>query len=142
MNDEIILNLDTCMKMSFWSKITYPDECCGVLFGKGGGLKIDKAYLINNSLGNGDRRYGYAIDPGDLIKIERVMAGDNSDLVGIFHSHPDAEASLSVEDEENMIPGMAYVILSVTGEKCRDIKVYIKKNPGERASLLTLSYGK
>lgn len=140
MENNINLNLDICMKMSFQGKMAYPEECCGVLIGDMDELKIDKICSLENSSEQSKRGDRFIIDPGEIINVEKNLEKDTESIIGIYHSHPDAEAVLSREDEENMIPGMLYIVLSIVDEKCRDIRAYLKTEPDKEASSLKLNY--
>ena len=59
-------------------------------------------------------------------------------MIGFYHSHADAEASLSDEDEENMIPGMVYAILPVFQGKPGQIRVYRKTGTDVKAAGISI----
>lgn len=66
----------------------------------------------------------FEADPLFLYQVEREIEGSGLEIVGFYHSHPDYEAVPSREDAENMVPGLVYVIISVTGEGVVDIRNY------------------
>ncbi|MCR4849756.1 MAG: M67 family metallopeptidase [Lachnospiraceae bacterium] len=120
--------------------MAYPEECCGVLIGDMDELKIDKICSLENSSEQSKRGDRFIIDPGEIINVEKNLEKDTESIIGIYHSHPDAEAVLSREDEENMIPGMLYIVLSIVDEKCRNIRAYLKTEPDKEATSLKLNY--
>ena len=140
MENRIEINLDISMKMSFLGKMAYPEECCGVLVSNSDEFKIDKICSLENASVQREKGIRFTVDPRELISVENSLDKNSESIVGIYHSHPDAEAVLSGEDEDNMIPGMVYIVLSIVDEKCRDIRAYIKTEPDRKASPRTLSY--
>lgn len=72
----------------------------------------------------------FEADPLFLYQVEREIEGCGLEIVGFYHSHPDYEAIPSREDAKNMVPGLVYVIVSVTREGVADIRSYrrYKKN--------------
>jgi len=81
----------------------YPNEGCGVLIGSTADDRIE----ISRAAGarNAEMKRGadrFEIEPRDLMAIERELDArrDGSQVVGFFHSHPDAPARPSVTDLE------------------------------------------
>lgn len=70
--------------------------------------------------------------------MECRIENEGYDLIGFYHSHADAEAILSDEDEENMIPGMVYAILSVFPGKPGQIRAYRKTGTGVKAAVISI----
>ena len=94
----------------------YPMEVCGFLLGT-----MDAATrtfcvrevrpAANRREDEGFRRY--RIDPEAYRAAERQAAEQGWEVVGIYHSHPDAPARPSEYDREHAWPNSAYVIVSV-----------------------------
>jgi proteasome lid subunit RPN8/RPN11 len=89
---------------------TYPNECCGVMLGKGKTVSEAKA-LDNVYVGAQEDRY--EIRPEDLLAADRDARKRGLDIVGIFHSHPDCAAYFSKTDLENSCPWYSFVVLSI-----------------------------
>ena len=93
---------------------TFPDECCGFLFGN----EIEderiilQAVVVNNAK-EGDKRRRFAITPKDYLKAERYADENNLLLLGVYHSHPNHPAVPSEHDRLAAQPYFSYVILSV-----------------------------
>jgi proteasome lid subunit RPN8/RPN11 len=100
----------------------YPNECCGALLGNGPGKTADdvkqvtEAVPIENSY-SGEQAARYELRPEDLLAADRAARAAGLDLIGIFHSHPDAGAYFSKTDLENSCPWYSFVVLSVKGGK-------------------------
>src|SRR5574341_481045 len=95
-------------------KMSYPHECCGVLVGH---VEEEtkfalESYPIENL--NRDRaRDRYNMDPVGLIKVEKQIAQEGLEIVGIYHSHPDHPARPSKTDLEYAWPIYSYIIVAV-----------------------------
>jgi proteasome lid subunit RPN8/RPN11 len=93
---------------------TFPDECCGFLFGN----EIEderiilEAQVVNNAK-EGDKRRRFAITPKDYLKAEQYAEENNLLLLGVYHSHPNHPAVPSEHDRLAAQPYFSYVILSV-----------------------------
>ena len=106
---------------------SYPHECCGILLGKNapdGKFEVMEIRALPNRIQGEGRRTHFEADPLFLYQVEREIEGSGLEIVGFYHSHPDYEAVPSREDAENMVPGLVYVIISVTGEGVVDIRSY------------------
>lgn len=94
----------------------YPREVCGFLLGTMDAaarlFSVREVRPAVNRRGNrGSRRY--RIDPEEYRTAERQAAERGWEVVGIYHSHPDAPARPSVYDREHAWPNSAYLIVSV-----------------------------
>lgn len=91
----------------------YPRECCGLLLGEAtsGGARVCAALPARN-LDAAPRR-GYFIDPRALLRGHRAARRHRLEVVGYYHSHPDAPPSPSRRDANEALAGASYLILSV-----------------------------
>ncbi|NUO18848.1 M67 family metallopeptidase [bacterium] len=104
---------------------TYPEECCGFLFGTevGNERVIHEVVPIDNSRqDNKERRF--LITPEDFLEAERRAENLDLNLIGFYHSHPDHPAIPSEFDREHALPFYSYVILSVRNRKPAEIRSY------------------
>ena len=97
---------------------TFPDECCGFLFGaeENGSRKITCIKPAEN-VKAGDKMRRFEISPLDYLKAERYAEENKLALLGIYHSHPDHPAIPSEYDREAAQPYFSYIILSVLNRK-------------------------
>lgn len=94
----------------------YPNECCGALLGTAeNGRKVVKVALRLENAYAGEQRTRYEVRPEDLLEADRLARRQGMDLVGIFHSHPDADAYFSETDLKNSCPWYSFVVLSIKG---------------------------
>ncbi len=93
---------------------TFPDECCGFLFGTEDGniRNINKIRPVINSK-EGDKRRRFEISPLDYLKAEQYADENNTTLIGIYHSHPNHPSIPSEHDRIAAQPFFSYVILSL-----------------------------
>ena len=94
---------------------TFPDECCGFLFGReehdGTRLVVDILVVDNSKEGDKTRRF--VISPQDYMAAETHALDHDWTLLGIYHSHPKHPAVPSEHDRLAAQPYFSYVIISV-----------------------------
>lgn len=96
------------------ARAAYPEECCGALAGlhHPAGKFVRRALPLINSAPHG-RRDRYQVRPQDLLEADRHARRSGLDLIGLYHSHPDTDASLSTCDLANACPWFSFLVLSV-----------------------------
>lgn len=97
------------------ARVTFPDECCGFLFGRetgGGDRHISDILIVDNSK-EGDKRRRFEVSPRDYLRAERYAAAHDLELLGVYHSHPNHPAIPSEHDRVAAQPFFSYVIVSV-----------------------------
>ena len=101
---------------------TYPHECCGALLGNDGdGSRreiIDLLPLANRR--DDSPRNRFELTPDDVRLAEKTAADKHLDLLGWYHSHPDAPARPSEFDRDHAWPWYSYIIVSVQKGAPRD----------------------
>ena len=96
------------------ARATYPDECVGVLLGTGeNGRKTVRVALPMENVNPGPKRERYMLDSNDLRAADVEARRRGLTLIGIYHSHPDAEAYFSETDLKNSCPWYSFVVLSI-----------------------------
>jgi proteasome lid subunit RPN8/RPN11 len=94
----------------------YPYECCGMLIGRfdADGKKIVAETLpISNAREDEAKRNRFLITPQEMMRGEKYARGKRLDVVGFYHSHPDAPAVPSGFDLDHAWPTYSYIIVSV-----------------------------
>ena len=89
---------------------TYPNECCGALIG-GDGVVRHVAPLPNTTEEGARRRF--LVRPLDYKEAESAAVRLEGELLGFYHSHPDAPARPSQYDLDHAWPFFWYVIVSI-----------------------------
>jgi proteasome lid subunit RPN8/RPN11 len=97
---------------------TYPSECCGAMLGRiqDGKKIVIEAVALENAY-EGEQGARYELRPEDLLQADKAARERGLDLIGIFHSHPDAAAYFSATDLKNSCPWYSFVVLSVARGK-------------------------
>lgn len=93
---------------------TYPNECCGALYGKEGA--VTATFALPNTTEEGPRRR-FMVRPDDYTAAERRATELGCDLLGFYHSHPDHPARPSYYDLDHAWPFFSYVIVAVRAGK-------------------------
>jgi proteasome lid subunit RPN8/RPN11 len=97
---------------------TYPDECCGALYGSNGA--VTETFALPNVTEEGPRRR-FRISDKDYMKTERRASELGAELLGFYHSHPDHPARPSQYDLDHALPTFSYIIVSVRGGTPEDM---------------------
>jgi proteasome lid subunit RPN8/RPN11 len=96
------------------AEATYPNECVGAMIGTtdGANKHVVSALRLENSADGSHRAY-YQLNPEHLMKADKAAREQGKELIGIYHSHPDADAYFSKTDLENSCPWYSFVVLSI-----------------------------
>jgi len=119
------INKEAFFKLTSISEAQYPNEACGVLLGNIDLNQVNDVCNLPNLLGETD---SFRIDSLDYLMIEKWAQHHHLDVIGFFHSHPDAAAILSEEDKTYMIPKLNYCITSVASDGTKQVKAYFRQN--------------
>jgi proteasome lid subunit RPN8/RPN11 len=120
----------------------YPEECCGVILGD---LADPKRWTRVRAFANQQRqrhetdpaafpktaREAYWMDPEELLAFQKEIRKTSESIRAIYHSHIDAPAVFSKEDERMACPNgrpsypeTGYLILSVIGGRTEEINLF------------------
>ena len=101
---------------------TFPNECCGFMLGMLAGDTREVVELLpaNNDRDEENKYNRFLITPDDFMKGERAARKKGLDILGFYHSHPNAPARPSQYDLDHALPWYSYVIISVT-ENAADV---------------------
>jgi proteasome lid subunit RPN8/RPN11 len=94
---------------------SYPEEGAGLLLGRSDGDRRQVTGILGlaNSREDGARRNRYLLTPQDYLWGEEQAEQQGLEVLGVFHSHPDAPYRPSEFDREWAWPSFTYVITSV-----------------------------
>ncbi|MFQ5603297.1 MAG: M67 family metallopeptidase [bacterium] len=106
---------------------TYPDECCGFLLGAhSNGVKVVQTTLpAFNAQQRTEKYHRYLITPETFLQGEKFAKEHGLDIVGFYHSHPNAAAKPSTFDLEHGWPWYSYVIVSVTENQAQEVASWV-----------------
>jgi len=100
---------------------TYPHECCGALLGRDANSAreiLDLLPLANRR--DDSPRNRFQLSAEDVLLAEKTAREKNLELIGWYHSHPDAPARPSEFDREHAWPWYSYIIVSIQKGAPRD----------------------
>ncbi len=108
----------------------YPHECGGMLVGRfsEGGKAVKEIFPLENAREAHARHHRVLIVPKDVMRAERYAREKKLDVVGYYHSHPNAPAVPSQYDLDHALPVWSYVIASVANAKVGDIRSWVMEN--------------
>src|SRR4030095_10816729 len=104
---------------------TYPNECCGALYGQDG--VVSATFALPNMTEEGPRRR-VLLRPPDHREAEARASALGAELLGFYHSHPDHPARPSQYDLDHAWPFFSYIIVSVAAGADADMTVWFLKD--------------
>jgi proteasome lid subunit RPN8/RPN11 len=102
----------------------FPHECCGLLLGHvepGNRAKVVTSVerLLNEH--EDSRHNRFLITPETFLAADRSARRRGLDILGFYHSHPNAPAVPSEFDREHAWPFYSYIIVSVVDGAAREL---------------------
>jgi proteasome lid subunit RPN8/RPN11 len=100
---------------------TFPYECCGAMLGRDNETFREVVELLPLANRRDDSpRNRFEVTPSDVQMAEKKAREMQVDVIGWYHSHPNAPARPSEFDREHAWPWYSYVIVSVEEGGPRD----------------------
>ena len=101
-----------------------PLEACGLLAGNGS--DINKFYEMTNADASPEH---FTMLPEEQFVAIKDMRANGTDMLAIWHSHPETPPRMSEEDIKlAYMPGIVHVILSLANPEAHEIKGYQVNN--------------
>ena len=112
----------------------FPDECCGFLIGqdRDGVRRIDMIQSASNDRGDRERHHRFTIPPEAFVKATREARRRELEVLGFYHSHPNAPARPSEYDLEHAWPIYSYLIVSVLDRCAGDMTCWVMRDDRSR----------
>ncbi len=112
----------------------FPDECCGFLFGAidGERKRATQIHPVENARESVERYHRFLITPDAYRTAERAARGSGWDVLGFYHSHPNAPALPSAYDLDHAWPWYTYLIVSVVDKRVRQMAAWVLKEDRSR----------
>jgi proteasome lid subunit RPN8/RPN11 len=106
---------------------TFPDECCGFLFGREetDGTRVVIDILVVDNSKEGDKRRRFEISPLDYMTAEQHALDHDWTLLGVYHSHPNHPAIPSEHDRVAAQPYFSYLIISVLNNEIITLRSWL-----------------
>ncbi|MBI4347549.1 MAG: M67 family metallopeptidase [Elusimicrobia bacterium] len=122
-----------------YARSAYPEECCGALIGEppsdfdrpGRLVEATDARAFGNAWESGARGTRYQVEPSELARLERELAGTGRAIVGWYHTHPDVPAWPSPYDLLRSWPCYSYLIVSVVDRRAVDARSWMRSEDGK-----------
>jgi proteasome lid subunit RPN8/RPN11 len=111
---------------------TFPDECCGFMFGNEAddNRYITEIKVVKNAK-EGNKHNRYEISATDYLEAERYSLVKNLSILGVYHSHPNHPPIASETDRLAAQPYFSYLIISVVNRKFSEWRSW-RLNPENR----------
>jgi proteasome lid subunit RPN8/RPN11 len=105
------------------SRETFPNECCGILIGRDESALREVVMVLpaGNSRDEPEQHHRFAIEPRALLEAEKIARAQKLDVLGFYHSHPNAPARPSKYDREHAWPVYSYIIVSVRDGEAKEM---------------------
>ncbi len=112
----------------------YPNECCGILYGRDSGneRRVQRLEAVANSFAADEQYHRFSIKPEDLMRAEKSAAAAGQLVLGFYHSHPDHPARPSETDRQAAWPFYSYVIVSIGKGDPLDMTCWVLEEATER----------
>ena len=112
----------------------YPNECCGIMFGRdvGGERRVERLEAVVNAFEEGEQYHRFSIEAKDLMRAEKSATDAGQLVLGFYHSHPDHPARPSETDRQAAWPFYSYVIVSITNGEPLDMTSWLLDEATER----------
>jgi proteasome lid subunit RPN8/RPN11 len=114
-------------QVSAAAEAAYPNECCGLLIGRGDAgddCAVDRVIASPNVV-EGDPRQGFEIDPKLRLETMRALRGGPERILGHYHSHPDHPALPSARDRDMAYePELIWLIVGVAGGNTTEMRAH------------------
>jgi len=104
----------------------YPEEVCGFVYGREHGERREISEVVpvvNEQDHNRARRF--LVTPQQFRDAEAHALRTGTELLGIYHSHPDHPAEPSEFDREHAWPFYSYLIISVRAGRGAELRSWL-----------------
>ncbi len=105
----------------------YPNECCGFLLGRlqDAAKEVMTTLAAENAREQKEQYHRFLIPPDAYLRCEKIARAQNMDVLGFYHSHPNAEALPSRFDLEHAWPWYSYVIVAVRKKAAKEVTSWV-----------------
>jgi len=102
------------------ARSSYPEECCGFLLGLDSGTRKILRVIPAQNMNGTSKKSRYDIDPKEFMQADEEARRLRLELIGFYHSHPNAPVHPSLFDREHAWPWYTYLVLSIRRGKPGD----------------------
>jgi len=117
--------LDTAIRAH--GEETFPNECCGFMLGtvEGDAKQVVELLRADNDREDEEQYHRFLITPEDYMKAEKAARAKGLDIIGFYHSHPNAPARPSQYDLDHAWPWYSYIIVSIQDKKSEKMTSWV-----------------
>jgi proteasome lid subunit RPN8/RPN11 len=138
---QLVASLDVLAAIREHVEATYPEEAPGGLLGivhDENTIEVVEAAVSANARDE-ERRRRYLIGPDDVVALERRASQTGLQVVGYYHSHPDAPPAPSDFDREHAWPWYVYLIVSVVAGRAADARAWRLSDDRQAFDVVTIN---
>ena len=108
-------------------EVCFPNECCGFLLGaaENGKKRVRDTRPIENAREQDQQYHRFLITPDTFRLTEQEARDGGLEIIGFYHSHPNAEAQPSDYDLDHAWPWYSYLICSIREEKAQEMTSWV-----------------
>lgn len=131
----LVLTKDLEGRIRLEGERAYPEECCGILYGRDEGKDrrvVEAVESVENSFEAGEKYHRFSITAEVLYRAEKKASAEGRLVLGFYHSHPDHPARPSEFDREHGWPFYSYVIVAVGKGKSGDLTSWVLSEVSEQ----------
>ena len=115
------------------SEGSYPNESCGLLWGKRCEANLHVASVHRSENCAQDPQTKFEINPQLRFDLERAAREGDMEIIGLYHSHPNGRAEPSKVDlSRAWETALIWIIIALEAGKAVDQKAYKVEIPRER----------
>ena len=105
----------------------FPNECCGFLLGQAqeGDKTVLAVFPAANAGEAGEQYHRFLITPDAFLQCEKYAKEREMEIVGFYHSHPNAPPKPSAYDLEHGWPWYSYMIVSVVDNQAGETASWV-----------------
>jgi len=139
MRSKITVKKETLIKICNHAIAEYPDECCGIVTGRGDNQRVHFCKNLQNLLHledperyPRDARTSYFIDRKEAEAVFSDANRNGEGVIAFYHSHTDNPAFFSDIDKEAQtvfgepeFPDAIHIVVSVIKREIKDIRYFV-----------------
>lgn len=109
---------------------TFPHECCGFILGRqdNGAKSVTSLSAADNARENTAQHNRFLITAEMYLAADKEARVQGLDILGFYHSHPNAPARPSEYDREHAWAWYSYVIVSIQDGSARDLTSWVLRD--------------
>jgi len=126
----VVLSKDQEQAIARHGEETFPNECCGFMLGRIDGEKrtVVELLRVDNEREEENQYNRFLITPETYMRGDKTARAKGLDVIGFYHSHPNAPARPSQYDLDHAWPVYSYIIVSIQDGASADMTSWLLKD--------------